>query len=167
MIIRHAEERDLGAILAAYAYAREFMKRTGNPNQWCDSKPEEATVREDIRLGRNYVFEADGEVAGVFALMEGEDPTYGRIDGGRWLAEGPYVTIHRIAGNGKVHGLLKEAVRFAEDRAPSVRIDTHEDNRVMQHLLKECGFTRCGIIYLENGDPRIAYQKLSCPERII
>lgn len=28
----------------------------------------------------------------------------------------------------------------------------------MQHVLEKNGFVRCGIIHLENGDPRIAYQ---------
>ena len=27
----------------------------------------------------------------------------------------------------------------------------------MKHILKKNGFTECGVIYLENGDPRDAY----------
>ena len=30
----------------------------------------------------------------------------------------------------------------------------------MQHLLEKHGFSYCGIIYLANGDPRLAYQRL-------
>ena len=30
----------------------------------------------------------------------------------------------------------------------------------MRNGLKKLGFTYCGIIYLENGDPRLAFQKL-------
>lgn len=30
-----------------------------------------------------------------------------------------------------------------------------------QHLLESEGFTRCGIIHVEDGTPRIAYQRLS------
>ena len=29
----------------------------------------------------------------------------------------------------------------------------------LEHQLEKEGFVRCGIIKLENGDPRIAYQK--------
>ena len=42
-----------------------------------------------------------------------------------------------------------------------VRADTHADNKIMQHLLEENGFTKCGIIHVEDGTPRIAYQKMS------
>ena len=30
----------------------------------------------------------------------------------------------------------------------NIRIDTHLDNRIMQHVIKKYGFTYCGIIYL-------------------
>ena len=30
----------------------------------------------------------------------------------------------------------------------------------MQHVLESNGFTRCGIIHVADGSPRIAYQKL-------
>ncbi|MBR1526072.1 MAG: hypothetical protein IJ640_05360 [Prevotella sp.] len=42
----------------------------------------------------------------------------------------------------------------------NIRIDTHRDNRIMQHLMQKEGFTYCGIIYLDNGDERLAYQKM-------
>ena len=42
----------------------------------------------------------------------------------------------------------------------NLRIDTHEKNIPMQGCLAKNGFARCGIIYLEDGDPRIAYQKV-------
>ena len=159
MVITHAKTEDLPDILMTYAWAREFMKRTGNPNQWKDTNPTRETVEEDIREGRNYVIRENGELVGVFACIPGVDPTYLRIEDGQWLNDGPYVTIHRIAGNGKARGVLEAAVRFASSLAENIRIDTHEDNKVMQHLLKKNGFTRCGIIHLLNGDPRIAYQK--------
>ena len=44
-------------------------------------------------------------------------------------------------------------------RASQLRADTHADNKVMQHLLEKHGFVRCGIIYVSNGTPRIAYQR--------
>ncbi len=40
----------------------------------------------------------------------------------------------------------------------NIRIDTHLDNRIMQHVIKKYGFTYCGIIYLASGDERLAYQ---------
>lgn len=29
----------------------------------------------------------------------------------------------------------------------------------MQHLFEKNGFERCGVIYVENGTPRFAYQR--------
>ena len=69
-----------------------------------------------------------------------------------------YMVIHRIASDGKSRGILSEALRFGFGKTPSIRIDTHSNNHIMQTLLKQYGFTYCGIIYLENGDPRLAYQ---------
>ena len=41
-----------------------------------------------------------------------------------------------------------------------ISIDTHKDNLIMQKFLSKNGFDRCGIIYVEDGTERIAYQKL-------
>ena len=43
-------------------------------------------------------------------------------------------------------------------RCGNIRVDTHRDNKVMQHILTKQGFQRCGIIYVKNGTERIAYQ---------
>lgn len=40
-----------------------------------------------------------------------------------------------------------------------MRIDTHERNLIMQHLLEENSYQKCGRIYVADGSPRIAYQK--------
>ena len=42
----------------------------------------------------------------------------------------------------------------------NLRIDTHRDNRIMRHCIEKTGFKYCGIIYLENGDERLAFQKI-------
>ena len=39
------------------------------------------------------------------------------------------------------------------------------DNQIMQHLLEKNGFTRCGIIHVADGTPRIAYQKLALTQQ--
>ena len=41
----------------------------------------------------------------------------------------------------------------------NIRIDTHRDNKIMRHNIEKHCFTYCGIIYLANGDERLAYQK--------
>ncbi len=160
MEIRKARPEDLENIMKIYARAREFMARTGNPHQWGDKAyPEEELIREDIRRGISYVAEADGAIEAVFMFLIGDDPTYHVIENGRWLNDEPYGVVHRIAAAGRVKGSGSECLQWAFGQCGNLRIDTHDDNRVMQHVLEKNGFVKCGRIYLENGDPRIAYQK--------
>ena len=92
------------------------------------------------------------------AFIIGEDSTYLRIEDGKWLNENPYGTIHRIASDGAVKGLFSACIDFCKSQMEDLRIDTHADNKTMQHLILKNGFQKCGIIYLTNGSPRIAYQ---------
>ena len=159
-MIRLAREGDLPRILEIYAAARSFMRANGNPNQWKDGYPAKETLLGDIAAEKLYVGEATGTPFGVFFLSEGPDPTYSRIDGEGWRSGTSYGVIHRIASDGTRKGFLHTAVEFARERFSHLRIDTHEDNKVMQHVLEKHGFQRTGIIYLEDGDPRIAYEKV-------
>ena len=161
MKIRKTTLADLREILEIYAYARMRMKQNGNPFQWGDHKPSREIVLEDIRKGQSYIMEENGHICGVFAFIIGNDPTYQVIEQGRWLNEAPYGTIHRIAGNGSVKGLFVQCLSYCMAQLPNIRIDTHQDNRTMRHLLEQNDFRQCGIIYVEDGSSRIAFQK--CP----
>lgn len=158
MNIRKSTAPDFENILRIYACAREKMKKNGNPKQWGDNRPTPETVARDIEHENSYVIEVSGKICGVFALIIGDEPTYQIIEG-KWLNDKPYGTIHRVAGDGSVKGILKECLKFCESKIGNIRIDTHADNTIMQHLLQKNGYTRCGIIHVEDGTPRIAYQK--------
>jgi ribosomal protein S18 acetylase RimI-like enzyme len=162
MEIRKAVLGDLPRILEIYAGARDFMVRTGNPNQWAHRGwPPEELIRQDISREKSFVCCEEGNILAVFYYDYGPDidATYRRIDGA-WLESGPYGVVHRIAAcPGSGAGKFWLAWAFA--RSGHLRIDTHADNRVMQHVLEKLGFTRCGIIYLEpDNDPRIAFEKV-------
>lgn len=159
MIIKHSTLDDLDIILDIYQYARQFMKETGNPNQWKDDRPTKDNIIKDINKKIHYLVIDNGVIIGVFSLLEETEKTYNYIEG-NWLNDEKYVTIHKIASNGKSHHLFKEVLDFASKFSSNIRIDTHEDNKVMQHILDKYGFTYCGIIYLENKDKRLAYQKV-------
>lgn len=160
MTIRKAVKNDLPYIFEIYARARKFMAENGNPNQWGDIKPGKELVESDIEKGISYVCEKDGEILGVFAFIYGEDPTYKIIYDGEWLNDKPYAVIHRIASSGKVKGTGEFCLKWALSQYPNVRIDTHRDNTVMRHLMDKLGFAYCGIIHLEDGDERLAFQKI-------
>lgn len=157
MQIRKALQSDMDEILRVYDTARQFMAATGNPTQWADGYPARVLLEDDIKKGQLYVCETDGRINAAFVTYGGIDPTYITIEDGKWLNEQPYGVIHRIASDGTQHGVLPFCINFCKQFYSNIKIDTHEDNKVMQHLLEKNGFQRCGIIYLENGDPRIAY----------
>ena len=155
--IRKAEKGDLESIAAIYGAAREFMKRTGNPLQWGDSYPGEELISADVESGAARIVYDENGTHGVFALFEGEDPSYAYIEGA-WLNDDPYVTVHRLASGGTARGVFRCVADYCKGSGRDVRIDTHEDNVVMRRLLAENGFERCGIIYVRGGSPRTAYQ---------
>lgn len=157
-MIRKATESDMNEILAVYEYARETMVKRGNPTQWGNTYPEKKLLEDDIKKGWLYVLTENDEVHAAFAFIGGNDPTYDYIEGGAWPNDRPYMTIHRIGSDGKVKNVFDTCIAYCKDICANLRIDTHEKNVVMQHLIEKNGFTRCGIIYIDDGTPRIAYQ---------
>lgn len=161
MKIRKSTAADLPRMMEIYAYARKFMAETGNPHQWGDGgNPRLEVLEQDIEDGVGYVMEKEGRIVGAFAFIIGEDETYGVIEDGAWLNDDQYGTIHRIAGDGSTKGILKACVEFGAAMIRNIRIDTHHDNVVMQNAIRKCGFEECGVIYVQDGTPRIAYQKI-------
>ena len=157
--VRKAMPEDLPRIEEIYAYARSFMEQTGNPNQWGKTNPPSRQLVQDIGDGRLQVITREDGIHGVFYFYVGEDPTYAVIYDGQWRSQGSYGTIHRIAGDGS-GGILKTAVQWCAQYTQCLRIDTHQDNVVMQRAIGKCGFHRCGIIYIADGTPRIAYDRI-------
>lgn len=68
--------------------------------------------------------------------------------------------VHRITTDRKTKGAAAFCLQWAfETAGKHLRIDTHEDNIVMQKVLQKNGFERCGIIYTDDGTARLAYEK--------
>ncbi len=158
--INRAKPEDLPRIMQIYEYARNFMKETGNESQWKHNYPPKDMIMDDIRNGNLYVIKKENAIHAVFAFMIGSEPTYQKISQGRWLSDTEYGTLHRIAGDGKIHGIFDEVIIFCLSRTNHLRIDTHNNNKIMQHLILKNGFQECGIIHVADGSPRIAYEKI-------
>lgn len=158
MEIRKTEARDFEEVMRIYRYAQEKMIESGNPTQWGHFYPTEDMILDDIEKGTSYLIEDKDSILGVFMLRFGADPTYDYIEDGAWLNDEPYVTIHRIASSGISHGIFRIASDFCKTLSDNVRVDTHNDNKIMQGRIEREGFERCGIIYVDDGTPRIAYQ---------
>ena len=155
--LRTATIADFYQIMKIYKYAQDYMIQSGNPTQWGHFYPDAELIQSDIRQNVCKVIYDENGIHGVFALFEGIDPTYAYIENGNWLNDDPYITIHRLAGDGQVHGLFHCVANYCKNIFRNIRVDTHADNKTMQKLIEKDGFTKCGIIYIKDGTPRIAY----------
>ena len=136
------------------------MRQSGNMHQWADNYPATDVILHDIEIGGGYVVEDDDNIVAYFAFLPSPEPTYAKIYEGNWIEDTlPYHVVHRIASYPDAHGVFKSIMDFCFAHDSNIRIDTHRDNQIMQHVILKEGFTYCGIIYLLSGDERLAYQK--------
>lgn len=162
--IRHGRPEDIDTIMSCYDKARRFMRSSGNLNQWINGYPSRELIARDIDSGVSFVGEdSDGEIVMAFAFIVGEDPTYRFIEDGAWPNDHHYGTIHRLGSTGKHSGILAICVDHCLRLTPELRLDTHADNHPMHRAVSRLGFQRCGIIYCNDGSPRVAYQKSRSP----
>ena len=146
--------------MAIYDKARAFMRESGNGGQWVNGYPREELIRGDIAAGTSYVIESGGRIVGAFCFLQGiDEPTYEVIREGTWLSDAPYGVIHRLGTDGSVKGAGTAVFEWALKRWPHMRVDTHADNVPMQRLIKKMGFDYCGLINVEDGSERLAFEK--------
>ena len=156
-MIRLAEKEDLNIIQDIFNKAKIFMRNDGNMHQWNGNYPSDEILLNDISNKNLYVCYSDNLIYGVFYFYIGVDETYNYIEGS-WPNNEEYGTIHRIASNGLRRGVFEEVLSFAKIKISNIRIDTHEDNKFMREKLEKNNFKYCGIIYINDGSPRRAYQ---------
>lgn len=156
--IRKASTDDFTIVSNLIEQGKAKMIKTGNPNQWSANYPAESTIRHDIAQGDCYLLYECGKSIATFVAKSGPEPNYHRIDNGDWLDDQPYYVIHRVASLEGVHGVMADIINYCSTFTSSIRIDTHADNHPMQASLIRLSFVYCGIIYVENGDSRLAFQ---------
>lgn len=161
--IRKTQPEELEILHRLFEQGKRIMRKDGNLKQWTGNYPSDEIILKDIRNGHSYLCldEDTGEAVGTFSFIPGEDPTYARIYQGNWTDDTrPYGTIHRLASTETSKGVGHACLEWCYAQIPNLRADTHRDNRILQHVLTKHGFRYCGIIYLLNGDERLAYQKI-------
>ncbi len=158
MVVRKIEIKEFQKVLEIYAAARQIMRESGNLEQWGDGYPYPEIVKKDIETEVLWGVEEDGELFAVFAFLEDPDPDYNELIEGEWLNSEPYRPIHRVASNGQVRGALGKILDFCKTFGVDLKIDTHRDNKIMQHLLLKNGFVHCGTALLLPDKIRLAYQ---------
>ncbi len=142
-IIREARQTDVAEIMQVMDAAKKIMRQSGNVHQWGEGYPSEAVITADMERNGGFIIEDDGCIVGYFAFLPSPEPT----------------VVHRIASYPDAHGIFSSIMEFCFSNDENIRIDTHHDNKIMQHNILKHGFTYCGIIYLLSGDERLAYQK--------
>lgn len=157
MQVRKTTVEDIDAVMDIFDVARAFMRAHGNMTQWPVGKPSRETIENDVATGTGYVVVDEDGIQGTFACIPGIDPTYIEIEDGAWHSDKPYLAVHRVASAGKKSGVTGTAFAFAATQGSYLRCDTHQDNIPMQHAMEKFGFKRCGIIHIEDGSPRVAY----------
>lgn len=131
--------------------------------QWHSDYPTEQTILDDIAQNIGYVFVKGREIVGYCCIIIGDEPAYHKIDGA-WKTERPYAVVHRMAFAQKARGggLSRQAVDLIKEFCLSndiyaIRVDTQDENKVMQHILDREGFKYCGLVQFDGG-PKLAYE---------
>lgn len=158
-----ARPEELTVCMEILDSGRAFQRRQGFL-QWGDGYPAASDVARDIESGCAYLLKVNSAPAAYLYIGFDGDTAYPAIEGS-WHFEEPYGVLHRVAiseafrGMGLSGVLFRLAGELVRSRGFNViRIDTHEDNKRMQHVLTKNGFSYCGIV-LQNGEPRLAYDK--------
>lgn len=166
MEIRKTLPGDLLTIGQLYNEARAALKAAGIDQWQTGDYPSAYDAQLDMENGVGYVLEDDSRILGVAVLAFGHEPTYDVIEQGSWLTNaGEYGFLHRIAVSGEAKGkgvagmFFEELKRQARKRGIKViRGDTHKDNLSMQRVMAKAGLEYRGIIHVEDGTPRFAYE---------
>ena len=162
-VIREAKRNMIPQLQeTVFVEAKQKMRESGNLHQWTGDYPSVQQLQKDIIYGNGYIVENQDKIpVAYFFMTERGEPTYKEIYDGQWLDDSStYAVIHRLASIKSVHGIASLIFEWASIHYDNIRIDTHRDNSPMQHIVEKNGFQYCGIIHLENGDERLAYQRI-------
>ena len=165
MEFRKTIESDIESIMKIIKQAQNYLREQGI-DQWQNNYPNKWVIKKDIDNNNSYVLLKDNIIIGTVAVIFDGERTYNTIYNGQWLSNGEYTTIHRLAVDSNYRGsgisslILKNIEKMSLDRKIfSIKVDTHRGNMPMQYFLKNHGFKYCGIIYLEDGNERLAFEK--------
>ena len=148
VFLRQAKLDDLPRIIDIIDSAKKTLKDRG-VDQWQQGYPNKEILEQDIQEGISFVLMLNGRVVGSAALQQGYDKNYQDMNSGAWDDDSDvtYSIIHRIAIEADHQGEHLSAALIQQLMTMSyylgyrdVRIDTHPDNLVMQHIITSNGF---------------------------
>lgn len=163
--LRKAQPQEFGQAMELIEQGRAYLKAQGI-DQWQQGYPDADCIRGDLAAGKGYFFTDGKEILGYLCIDLDGEPAYQDIKGS-WLTgrNAGYMVIHRLAFDAKCRGrgLAAQVFRLAESMCReigigSIRIDTDEENKIMQRVLEKSGFLFCGTIWFANSI-KIAFEK--------
>lgn len=164
MKLRKANISDIALIWEILQQAIEQRKQEGS-DQWQNGYPNEQTVYDDIVNSFGYVLVENNAMIAYAAIIFGVEPAYNEIQG-KWLTNGDYVAIHRVATSNSVKGkgVATKLFKLIEDLSMehnvfSIKVDTNFDNIPMLRILEKLEYIYCGEIFF-GGAPRKAFEKV-------
>lgn len=171
IVFRKSTLQDIDQMVKIADDGKALLKSRGI-NQWQrGTYPDRELFIQDVKDGIGYVLARGDEVLAVCAVTFTDEESYRKLNAGKWLTadDAKYATIHRGAVAREHHGehlstrLFDAVAKMAkQEKAGSVRADTHPDNLVMQGALEKAGFRMCGEFFIlegdEAGDLRYGYE---------
>lgn len=167
--LQKADREDFETILQIYNESKQYFFEH-DIDQWQHGYPNLESIKQDFTNDVLYVLKSKGVVMGTLVLSKERQSNYQSIEKGAWLFGEEYVVIHRMAllatakGQGYGRLMLQKCEERASNIAESIRVDTHQDNKVMRQLLKSLGYRYAGIVAVDDGK-RLAYEKKLGEER--
>ncbi len=155
--------KDIDKALDIVDVAKKHLKEQGI-DQWQNGYPDYECIKGDIINKTGFFLREKGEVLGYLCIDFKEEPAYNDLNG-KWNSSEKYVVMHRLAfsenARGRnlsdtVFGLIEEMSK--KQGVYYFRVDTDEENKKMQHILKKNGFSYCGTIWFDNSE-KIAFDK--------
>ena len=169
MKIQLSTLKDVTRIMEIINDAKALLKSM-NIDQWQNGYPNQEQVENDITNQESYVILNDkNTIVATTMFTTRKEPTYKKVIDGNWVIDEakPYGVIHRLAmskdfrGQGIAKFVFNQLhQKLKEKNIKSLKIDTHEDNKGMQALIKKMGYQYCGIIYTSYKAKRLAFEKI-------
>lgn len=163
-----ANLQQIDIIMPLIEDGRQALKNLGI-NQWQDAYPAIENITEDIEKGISYLLVDGDDYLATVAVDPFGEPVYDTLEKGHWISDAPYMTVHRMAvsaataNKGIGTKLLVALEALAKDlNFTQIRLDTHEDNLVMQRVALKNNYRFAGLVnYGEDVDFEcFAYDKL-------
>ena len=168
MTIRSATKKDIPSIMDIIKDAQLHLANQ-NIDQWQDGYPTADIIANDIANNESFVVVNEDDIPFATTMFTtSPESTYVKLEG-NWIipVSQVYGVIHRLAISAKHRkkGIAKRVFKEFENRlisqnVNSMKVDTHRGNKGMQHMLTSIGYQYCGVIYLESGDERLAFEKV-------